>query len=275
MNKKKKIYYVYFRKGRRNGGKFFLWKKDLIIEEEPKCGFNGISVIVNNAEDGSLSDRKLKKIETLLKDFDTSETVVVADSEIAKKLDISDVLFMAIKNEFIKNCDFIFSKIKESVKNYDTAVIVLGSSKWNVKDIYSILTSVKNHYEKIEIVTEYQIPGITNLVELAYDEWGLVLRVYSIRNYHGAKRALAVLLLDKWRRFWERKVIFDAAYLITDENMSVNAGDIIGDKKRRIFSGLKYKSDIEIDDMICTHMTWQKPVLCEKFHVSVIDICEL
>ena len=275
MNKKKKIYYVYFRKGRRNNRKFSLCKKDLIIEEEQKCEFNGIRVIVNNAEEVSLSDRKLKKLEALLKDYDISETVVVADREIAKKLDISDILFMARKNEFIKNCDFIFSKIKENVKNYDTAVIVLGSSKWNVKDIYSILTAVKNYYEKIEIVTEYQVPGITNLVELAYDEWGLVLRVYSIRNYHGVKRALAVFLLDKWKRFWERRVPFDAAYVIADESMSVAAGEITGDKKRRIYSGLKYKSDIDIDDVICTHMTWQKPVLCEKFHVSVIDICEL
>ena len=270
MNIKKKIWYVYFIYGKM---KMRFWEKNTRYEineigfENEENRLDGINIVVNGVTGACLSQKDIKNLEKKLKDYDLSESVVLADEKMADILDISDMLFAAKKYELIHNCFFIMKKIKQKFDKSDNAAVVIGSARWELKDIFSILDELKDNYKKIDIVMQYQLPNITGLVELAYDEWGVVLHAYSVRNYNGSKKDFVIFLVDKWKDFWIKKVPFGAAYVVTDDTESTKQVN-----NNNVFSGLIYKGEKEIPMDIGTQMAWKKPVLCEKFHVSVIDI---
>lgn len=270
MKIKKKIQYVYFTYGKRKIGFREKSRKFEVSEigfEKDENRLDGIDIVVNGVTGSGLSHKDVKNLEKRLKDYDLSEAVVMADEKMADILDISDMLFAAKKYELIHNCFFIMKKIKQKFDKSDNAAIVIGSARWELKDIFSILDELKDNYKKIDIVMQYQLPNITSLVELAYDEWGVVLHAYSVRNYNGSKKDFVIFLVDKWKDFWIKKVPFGAAYVVTDDTESTKQVN-----NNNVFSGLIYKGDKEMPMDIGTHMAWQKPMLCEKFHVSVIDI---
>lgn len=275
MKNKKKIYYVYFITNKKNGVISSYRKKNFIIEEDRSGAINGIRIIVNRHLISSLNEKKDKRFERITREYDISDAVIIADKYLADKLEIADILFMARKKEFINNCDFITATINKRSHRSDSAVIVIGSGRWNVKDIYSILTVVRNYYKTIDVVMEYQMSGITGLAELVYNEWGIVLNLYPIKSYPCIRKDYAVFLIKRWRDYLKKKVPFETAYVVTDDDSFVEDHDHFFERNGTMYMGLKYVSDGNVEDTLCTQMTWQKPLLCEKFHVSVIDICEL
>lgn len=275
MKEKKIIQYVNFiYEGEDVKGLFGRSKCFRVIEDQ-RFGMNGLTVVRVGKSEISLKAKYIKKLEKILRDYDLSETVVTADNKMANALDISEMLFEARKYELIRNCPLIMKAVEQRINTMETAVVVIGSNRWNMKDLFSILSVVKNHFRKIDVVMEYQISNITSLVEAAYDEWGVVLHAYTLKSYHRDKVDFALLLLKKWKGGQQMRIPFGVAYMVTDEGIDDSMKQINKDMTCNIFCGLVYKAGNELLHSLGTQIAWQKPVLYEKFHVSVIDICEL
>ena len=266
MLEKKKIYYIDFVNIRESKRKRFFGKR-FAITKDCKYGFEGIRISgrIDLLNDGS--DRLLRKLTAALRNYDLSETVVMADCVTAEIIGISDMLFEAKKYELIHNCAFIMEQIHRRFSGRENAVIVLESDKWNVRDVFLILTVIKNYYRNIDVVAKYKTADLVRLTETVYDEWGMVLHIYSVNDYHGEDRDFALLLLTKWSMAWKKKIPFESAFLVTEEEYE--------NKAENIYSGLVYMAGLVLPCALGRNIAWQKPVLYEKFHVSVIDICEI
>lgn len=275
MKEKKIIQYVDFKFGGGEPKGLLRQRKCFHIDEMQCSGMNGIRVVVNDKAITALKNGHIKKLEKILKGYDLSEAVVTADNEMAKVLNITDMLFEARKYELLRNCSLIMNVINQRFPAMATVVVVIGSNRWNMKDLFSILTVIKNYFRKIDIVMEYQIPNITSLVEAAYEEWGVVIHAYTLRNYHRNKMDFALLLLNEWKYGNEKRIPYNVAYLVTDEGSEAMLIERGSNRGHNIFCGLVYKAGNELLYSRGTQIAWQKPVLYEKIHVSVVDICEL
>ncbi len=249
-------------------------KGELIITKDFCPPFEGVRIVnrgylkKDNKDNSSLM-RKLG-------DYDLSEAVVIADNDTASVLGISDVFFRAVKYELTRNISFIMDKIKQRFKGDESAALVISGSGWEIKELYLILTTVKNYYKKIDIITDNETMNFNRLIEAVYDEWGLMLHRYSIKDYHGEKKDFVLYLVRSWNDRLKRIVPFSIAYVV-EEKCSINKC-LMREKRdmgmEEIYSGLSYRTESGENVPFGVHLAWQKPVIYEKFHVSVIDICE-
>ena len=275
MAEKKKLQYVNFIYGTDNMRRQLFRRRWFDIVEE-SCGeLNGIRVVSRRENIKELDDKNIARLNRCLKDYDMSEATVLADQTMAELLGITDMLFQARKYELIHNCSYIVEKLKARAPEDNTMAIVAESDKWDSKDIFSILTVVKNYYKRIDIITAKYECGLERISELVYEEWGLVVNIYTFRNYHRKLQDMVLFFISCEERlysFWRKKVNFRVAYVVYDRNYNNGIKKL---KIANVFSGLDYKISDNIPYEYGVNIAYQKPLIYEKFHVSSIDICEL
>lgn len=238
-----------------------------------KCDvFEGIMIAGCINKNGSFNDRQIKSLAKRLNNYDISEAVIIADENMSRVLDMKEIMFQAKKYEFIHNCSYIIDKLQSHASGNESIVIVLDSSRWDTADLFKILAVVKNNYRKIDIITGNDVYNLSRLSEVAYEEWGVILHIYSYNSYHGNNCDMALLFLknaDRIDIIWKRKLAYKAAYIVEDKWRTDNRK-----RHKDAFSGLVYKAEDIIPYELGVNMAYQKPLLYEKFHVYFIDICE-
>ena len=273
MKEYKKVQYVKFIFDNKNERKLWFKKGYYEVTENRYGNLNGIIITGHNILNTGFGDRQIKGLKKQLCNYDMSEAVIIADEYMSRVLDIKDMLFQARKYEFMHNLTFITDRLKSRMSENESMVIVLDSVRWDTGDLFKILTVVKNHYRKIDVITGSDVYNLSRLSEVVYEEWGVILHIYTYNSYHGNDCDMALLFLknaDRLDTLWKRRLGYKAAYVVED-NRRFNSNN----RHKCAFSGLVYKVDGLIPYEIGVNMAYQKPVVYEKFHVSVIDICEM
>ena len=209
-----------------------------------------------------------------LREYDLSEAVVLADHMMAGLFDMTDMLFAARKYELLHNCTFIVKMLKLRAAGDERMALVIDSDRWETRDIYTILTVVKNYYKQIDIIMLAENAELSRLSELMYDEWGMVINIYKYNDHDAALNDMVFFLVkneDRLYSFWKRNVKYLAAYVVAEQRCVDNRYSCNSNVKMPdMYSGLVYET-CELG----VNMAYQKPLIYEKFHVSSIDICEL
>ena len=277
MTEKKNLQYVNFIYKVDNVKRQLFMRKWFDIEEESYGGLYGIRVSLRAKDIKVLDDKSIVMLNRYLKGYDMSKATVFADDTMAEVLGITDMLFQARKYELLHNCSYIVESLKNRAEGCDTMAIVIDSDKWDSKDIFTILTVVKNYYKGIDIVTAKDNHELSRISELMYEEWGVVINIYTFRSYDRKIQDMVLFFINNEERlynFWRRKVNYRVAYAVADRRCGNNGG-MPRTKITNIFSGLVYKTTEGIPYELGVNIAFQKPLIYEKFHVSSIDICEL
>lgn len=264
------VRFIYDGTGKRTS---FFRRNSYAVREESTGGFDGLTVTKISSGIERLDDKQLSLLVKCLKEYDLCDATLLADDKMAEMLGITDMLFQARKYEFMHNLTFIMDRLKSRAAGNESMVMVLDSGRWDTGDLFKILTVVKNYYRKIDVITGNDVYNLSRLSEVAYDEWGVILHIYTYNSYPGNNCDMALLFLkntDRIDTLWKRRLQYNLAYVVADKCR--------GDGRKAVkgtYSGLVYRAEDEIPYELSVNMAYQKPVVYEKFHVSVIDICEL
>ena len=273
MKAEKKVYYVKFIYKKNNKKTYLLRKNKYEILEEETGPFSGLRIVCNEMKMNRTVERDINILQKRLKGYDLSEAVVMADDKMSETLGVSDIFFKAKKYEMMNNLKYIMEKLKGRARDDNSLVIALESSDWKEVELYKILTVVKNYYKRIDVVVSGGIYNLSRISETVYEEWGLILHTYTYNSFHDKECNMALLLLknpDYSCNMWKRKLDYRVAYMVSEKEICDSKNIPKG-----TFSGLKYTSGDVVFNELGVNMAYQKPVLYEKFHVSVIDICEM
>ena len=214
-------------------------------------------------------------LKKLLGKYDYRDAVVMADDIMSEYLGIKDILFQARKQEFLDNLTFIIGKMHTS--DGKSATIVTDDMKWSVRELFAILTVVKNYYREINVVAENEtINGVERIKEVMYDEWGVVLNIYSSKEQIKDRQDMILFLIREWDERIKKQLSWNYAYLVCERQPKRLRRELNTDRTYRVlYSGIAYKKDELLPYEIMVNMAWQKPLVFKNFHVSCVDIYAL
>ena len=280
MRNKKKVDYICLKKGKND--KRFFFKRHLSISESTLGKFHGLTVERNSE---CLREEKALKIDELIRaigKYDYTNAVVWADNHMADYFEISDVLFQARKQEFLDNIVFViesfakkdFGNEKDQKTIGENATVIIDSINWGTRELFLILTAVKNYYREINIIIRGNGNyGIERIKEIMYDEWGVVLNVYGEGDELKKAQSVAIFLVKEFNESVKNAVQWHRAYLVSerenDNNKRILRKNV---KDKEVYSGLVYKTDKILPYYLMVNMAWQKPLLFKNFNVSIVDI---
>lgn len=294
MREKQSIQYVRFSKLNASTRKGLGWRKKYVeASMEHINGLAGICVrcrIDIKNDNNRNNDIIVNAAQKILDKYDTSDAVIYVDPDMAQYMGMEDVMFRARKYEFTNNCEYIIGRMQSIYGSSNSVTLVIDSVKWDRREIFNILTAVKNCYRHINILTSRDELELQQIAETMYDEWGVVINIYSLRAGRVGVQDMVIFLVKQWSDSWDRRLSYYVSYIVEDvesvrvrlhDRMGVGSGIIrsndtaSGERPwRRRFSGLIYKADNELPYGLAVNLAWQKPVIFEKLCISMIDICE-
>lgn len=274
MRNKKTVDYICLKKGKED--KRFFLKKHLNASESTIGKFHGLTVEKKGEYLRADKNLKIEELIKIIGKYDFTNAVVWADNYMADYYEISDILFQARKQEFLDNIVFIteyFSRMNVN-DSKGKAAVVIDSDNWSTRELFLILTAVKNHYREINVIIRRNDDcGIERIREVMYDEWGVVLNVYGQGERLREVQSLVIFLVKDFDERVKNIVRWHTAYLVAEKENEMNKR--VQSKCRRdkaVYSGLVYKTNTIEPYYLMVNMAWQKPLLFKNFNVSVVDI---
>lgn len=216
MKVKEKIDYIYFchREDKRN-------KVKLIRENIAEIWVLKVVVIVKGNPTEKTKQKLLKKMKRRFKRYQTDHCVVDAEQIMAVELQLGHQLFCARKKEMLENKKRIIEYLDNNtgihLSRRKSFFLVLDSAAWTKKDLIRILLVVKNYYEDISIVVKKNSIPLESLVEVLYEEWGIVLGVLSEEEALAQRVDSVVFLMDCWKECI-RKYSFYNGYIVLEDD---------------------------------------------------------
>lgn len=276
MKKKERVDYIFF------SGKKTRWKRwqfQTRIE-------NGIAILRVEMPD-SKGMHSINRLARKLKKYDISQAVLDGDAKTAEWLGLKNMLFQARKQELIENRKLIFEYMQkiqgEGKRKHSSMAIVINSGEWNCRDLLLLLVEAKDYYEEITLVLKDDFAGKEYLAESMYEDWGIVLHLISEKEKLEKKQDFILFLLETGERKILLQYSFQNAYLVSDtEAENLKRYYMMPDfrqnhaKKRAVYSGLVYEKEMErLPYRIGVNLAAQKPMLYQKFHVSIVAIYQI
>lgn len=286
MNRKTAVQYVYFKSCWEE--KCLPGRKSWRIHEASLGTFKGIIVekIRKNRKvknPGKNKDMEIVRLMKLMNKYDYSNAVIWADSFLTEYFEMTDIMFQARKQEFIGNLSFILNSIQkravtcEDDNGRENAAIVIDSDEWSTRELFAILTAVKNYYREINVVAHSpEHLGIKRIKEVMYDEWGVVINIFEREMQVEEIQNLVLFLVKEFTESVKGGIQWHNAYLVSEKETL----DYHREREKlpgmgKIYSGLMYQAGEILPYDLMVNMAWQKPILFKNFHVSVVDIYAL
>lgn len=273
MRKKQRIDYIYFVKSlSRRGSVRFLTKQEA-----------GITVLQVESKP-ILKERTIQKLRRGLKKYRIDHVVAGADKEMAKVLELEELLFRGRKQELIGNRRLLFQNMKtmRSPNKRSSVLFVLKSRKWSRKDILPLLIAAKDYFEDLYIVLEEDFIGIAQLEESLYEEWGVVLHILENGEIPEEKQDFVLFLLEEWDKKMMMRYQFCNAYLVLEregEECRRERMEHLGKEKKaderseRLYAGFVYeKGGKRLPYQMAVDIFCQNPVLYQDFNISIVAI---
>ncbi len=273
MREKQRIDYIYFVKSLSKRGRVrFLTKQEA-----------GVTVLqVETTPD--LKERTIKKLRRGFKKYQINQVVAGADKEMAKVLELEEMLFRGRKQELIENRRLLFQNMKtmRSPNKRSSVLFVLKSRKWSRRDILPLLVAAKDCFEDLYIVLEEDFIGISQLEERLYEEWGVVLHILENGEIPEEKQDFVLFLLEEWDKKMIMQYQFCNAYLVLEvegEEFRRDHMEHLGkekktdERKERLYAGFVYeKAEKRLPYQMAVNIFCQNPVLYQDFNISIVAI---
>lgn len=278
MGNRKQVHYVLLKKGEER--KRLITGKGFRVSEKTMGSFAGIEVENRSAFTFDDKNKTMNSFIKAVSGYDYSDAVIMADDDMAQYFEMEDILFQARKQEFLDNLKYIISSLcnsssagqKPCSENGEKATVVIDSKNWSTREIFLILTMVKNYYREINVVLNHkENPGMTRIKEVMYDEWGVVVNIYEKGKKPADIQDIVLFLVEQLDKRLTQGLSWHAAYLVAEKengkrSISLQGGEGI------IYSGLVYKIKEIEPYYLMVNMAWQKPLVFKNFNVSVVDI---
>ena len=273
MGKKQRIDYIYFVKSLSKRGRVRFFTKQEA----------GITVLQVESVP-ILKERTIQKLRRGLKKYQIDHVVAGADKEMAKVLELEELLFRGRKQELIDNRRLLFQNMKtmRSPNKRSSVLFVLKSRKWSRKEILPLLIAAKDYFEDLYIVLEEDFIGITQLEEILYEEWGVVLHILENGEMPEEKQDFVLFLLEEWDKKMMMSYQFCNAYLVLEsegEEFRRNHKEHLGKEKKaderkgRLYAGFVYeKGGKRLPYQMAVDIFCQNPVLYQDFNISIVAI---
>ncbi|MDE6759684.1 MAG: hypothetical protein K2J90_03275 [Lachnospiraceae bacterium] len=273
MREKQRIDYIYFVKSLSKRGRVrFLTKQEA-----------GVTVLqVETTPD--LKERTIKKLRRGFKKYQINQVVAGADKEMAKVLELEEMLFRGRKQELIENRRLLFQNMKTMRKTdkRSSVLFVLKSRKWSRRDILPLLVAAKDYFEDLYIALEEDFIGISQLEESLYEEWGVVLHIFENGEIPEEKQDFVLFLLEEWDKKMIMQYRFCNAYLVLEvegEEFRRDHMEHLGKEKKadegkeRLYAGFVYeKGEKRLPYQMAVNIFCQNPVLYQDFNISIVAI---
>ncbi len=273
MREKQRIDYIYFVKSLSKRGRVrFLTKQEA-----------GVTVLqVETTPD--LKERTIKKLRRGFKKYQINQVVAGADKEMAKVLELEEMLFRGRKQELIENRRLLFQNMKtmRSPNKRSSVLFVLKSRKWSHRDILPLLVAAKDYFEDLYIVLEEDFIGISQVEERLYEEWGVVLHILENGEIPEEKQDFVLFLLEEWDKKMIMQYQFCNAYLVLEveaEEFRRDHMEHLGkekktdERKERLYAGFVYeKAEKRLPYQMAVNIFCQNPVLYQDFNISIVAI---
>ncbi len=277
MRVKEKIDYIYFcyKKGRKNRVQFE--RENIVQIQVLKVD---VTVKGNQAENIRENEKARRRLEKKLKKrfnrYQTDNCVIGAQQAMARELQLERQLFGARKRELLENRKKIISclcsKVAVPQNRRKSFLFVLDSTEWTKKDFVSILLEVKNYYEDISIVVKKNSIYLERIVELLYEEWGVVLQVLSEEEALAENVDSALILLDFWQEYI-KKYSFCSGYIVLEDDSGLLRSPAGNRKQTKLYSGLVYMCHgKQLPYQMAVNIFDQNPELYRDFAITSVDI---
>lgn len=277
MRVKEKIDYIYFcyKKGRKNRVQFE--RENIVQIQVLKVD---VTVKGNQAENIRENEKARRRLEKKLKKrfnrYQTDNCVIGAQQAMARELQLERQLFGARKRELLENRKKIISclcsKVAVPQNRRKSFLFVLDSTEWTKKDFVSILLEVKNYYEDISIVVKKNSIYLERIVELLYEEWGVVLQVLSEEEALAENVDSALILLDCWQEYI-KKYSFCSGYIVLEDDSGLLRSPAGNRKQTKMYSGLVYMCHgKQLPYQMAVNIFDQNPELYRDFAITSVDI---
>lgn len=269
MKKKEDVDYIYCKVVK--GQKKVKWK----IQKTP-----GLSIL--QITFGEIKKKKFEcEIWRVIRRFSVQNAVVNADTPAAEQLEIQEMLWEAKREEFMCHRAYIMDQLLEKTpyakeKNGDRRklVMVIRDDAWNPKNLLMLFLVAKDRFEEMFLVADKESQWVTNLLKILYQEWGIVLHVYT-EDEMWVKRMdhfdVAIFLVDRWDRKYTECIYYETGYLVmgeSEETCKTNG--------RKLYSGLRYEwNGKKMPKEYGRLLSVQRPEQYHKKQVSVVDICPI
>lgn len=290
MKKKDKLDYIYFcaAEGRRR-------RLEMVCRE--LSGIRTLRVCITEKSSGSARNRRgkgvtphWKRIRRRLKGWKTEDCTVGADWRMAEWLQMKEELFLARKQELMQNRNELLERMGGRTKEEmarKSFLLVLDSNGWSRQDLLLLLSSAKDYFADIYMVTGKSCVDEEQMVESMYEEWGVVLHLLSEESARTEVVDCAFFLLESWNdAVWEYNCRF--GYVVSECENGMNrcrnsgVGTINGrdNGKRsntlrcgRLYSGMVYKCrGEEIPYQMAVNLQYQNPEKYHKFSITSVAI---
>lgn len=277
MRVKEKVDYIYFcyKKGRKN--RVRLERDNIaqiqVLEVDVTVKGNQAESI---RENDKASQRLIKKIKKGLNRYQTDNCVIGAQQAMARELQLERQLFQARKRELLENRKEIIaclhSRVAVQQNRRKSFLFVLDSTEWTKKDFISILLEVKNYYEDISIVVKKNSIYLERIVELLYEEWGVVLRVLSEAEALAENVDSALFLMDCWKEAIKRYSCC-SGYIVLEDDSGLFRRPAGNTKQTKLYSGLVYMCHgKQLPYQMAVNIFDQNPELYRDFAITSVDI---
>lgn len=277
MRVKEKIDYIYFccKKGRKN--RVQLEREAIaqiqVLKIEVTVKGNQTESIRGN---GKAGQRLVNKIKKGINRYRVDNCVIGAQQTVARELQLERQLFGARKRELLENrkkiTAFLHSRVAVPQNRRKSFLFVLDSTEWTKKDFISILLEVKNYYEDISIVVKKNSIYLERIVELLYEEWGVVLRVLSQEEALAEDVDSALFLMDSWQEHIKR-YSFCSGYIVLEDDSGLLRRPAGNGKQAKLYSGLVYMCHgKQLPYQMAVNIFDQNPELYRDFAITSVDI---
>lgn len=287
MREKERVDYIYFAcagNGRRKVtfqreevAGIFVLKINYYERKKRKAGGKREKKLLK--EESDLPQKIYKKMQRIIKKYQTDGCVLGADTYMADKLKMSELGFQARKQEMFQQKEYIFEHLKVAKKEgRSSMILVFDSKRWAGEEILSLLLTVKDYYEELHIVSAGEtLAELNRIAEILYAEWGIVLHIQPQEGTGGIREYDFILfLLEKWDEKIIKKYEFRNAYIILDVEEKMIRNRVKTDKITYgyLYAGLFYeKQQIPICYQMAVDVLYQNSTLYDKLAVSCVDIC--
>ena len=220
---REKIDYIYFEEieGRRRSR---VWRPgdcwQFLIKREYGCNCLWISRIkpsneVPSEKWGALKEKELRYLKKGLLAYDVSQAVVAAEEQMSHYLELSNLLFQARKQECLMHARWLFKWFGNH--RGEEMSIVVDSCKWKANELLALMIEARNYYRNINLVVPEDRELADHLAVTMYEEWGVVVQIYTGRERPPKKQDFVLFLVQKWERKWRKECSFLQAYLVTEQ----------------------------------------------------------
>lgn len=227
-----------------------------------------------------VEERTRKRVKQMIKHHVTEETVIGAEMDVGRALDMDDVLFQARKYELLEYASWIVSRLRQEInemgsdsKQRATLMLITKDGIMTRGELYSLLLIMKDYYEELWLGVPDLSESSKDVVKELYEKWGVIVHVVEpdVRQ----KIDTIIVILDQWEDCGKiRNVQMRKKEQLLCKNMYTTVPVFGGTGS--IYFGISYHlNGKEVPYELATNSLIQNHFLCKEFPWNSVAICHM